>query len=338
MQYELRTQVIEPPRKTFTHLVARYGDRPASRYEEGTIDIQAEGELPLPAAVGPRPRDLRRDLQRLPAHRPLLVHRPAAVLLRPLRHLPGRDGGQSVASTLDYLESHGLLARLPEAWSARHGRAPRAAAALRVGRADGVLRHRPLRVRHDDHPVRRLCRLRPDRQRPGASAGSASRSAGAPPPCSETPRPGWVEDAALQGLRRLMEELFLEKDWGRGLIRLDVTDRLLYGAVLHPPRRRGHRRRRAGSYSLVRPAPLLLVHGPAEVGRRPLQGLGRRPRDRGRQQGAARRHHGPGARAGPGRPATGRRPRRGARRHRGVRASLEATATTLRDAVAALTA
>ena len=30
MQYELRTQVIEPPRKTFTHLVRRYGDRPAA--------------------------------------------------------------------------------------------------------------------------------------------------------------------------------------------------------------------------------------------------------------------------------------------------------------------
>ena len=42
MQYELRTQVIEPPRKTFDHLVRRYGDRPASRYEEGTIDIQAK--------------------------------------------------------------------------------------------------------------------------------------------------------------------------------------------------------------------------------------------------------------------------------------------------------
>jgi len=31
MQYELRTQVIEPKRKTFDNLVARYGDRPASR-------------------------------------------------------------------------------------------------------------------------------------------------------------------------------------------------------------------------------------------------------------------------------------------------------------------
>ena len=41
MQYELKTQVIEPQRKTFTHLIERFGDRPASRYEEGTIDLQA---------------------------------------------------------------------------------------------------------------------------------------------------------------------------------------------------------------------------------------------------------------------------------------------------------
>lgn len=40
MQFELRTQVIEPKRKTFTNLVERFGDRPASRYEEGSIDIQ----------------------------------------------------------------------------------------------------------------------------------------------------------------------------------------------------------------------------------------------------------------------------------------------------------
>lgn len=40
MQIELRTQVIEPRRKTFQYLIDRYGDRPASRYEEGSVDIQ----------------------------------------------------------------------------------------------------------------------------------------------------------------------------------------------------------------------------------------------------------------------------------------------------------
>ena len=38
MQYELKTQVIEPQRQTFTHIAKRYGDKPASRYLEGSID------------------------------------------------------------------------------------------------------------------------------------------------------------------------------------------------------------------------------------------------------------------------------------------------------------
>jgi phenol hydroxylase P1 protein len=41
VQYELRTKVIEQRRRTFTNLIERYGDRPASRYQEGTIDLQA---------------------------------------------------------------------------------------------------------------------------------------------------------------------------------------------------------------------------------------------------------------------------------------------------------
>ncbi len=41
MQIELRTQVIEPQRKTFQHIIDRYGDRPSTRYEEGTIDLQS---------------------------------------------------------------------------------------------------------------------------------------------------------------------------------------------------------------------------------------------------------------------------------------------------------
>ena len=34
MQYELKTQVIEPTRHTFDHIAARYGDRPATRYQD----------------------------------------------------------------------------------------------------------------------------------------------------------------------------------------------------------------------------------------------------------------------------------------------------------------
>lgn len=41
MSYDLSPQVIEPRRKAFDYLVERFGDREASRYEEGTLNVQS---------------------------------------------------------------------------------------------------------------------------------------------------------------------------------------------------------------------------------------------------------------------------------------------------------
>lgn len=40
MQIDLRTVTIKPLRHTFDHIARRFGDKPASRYQEGTYDIQ----------------------------------------------------------------------------------------------------------------------------------------------------------------------------------------------------------------------------------------------------------------------------------------------------------
>lgn len=45
MQIDLRTVSIQPLRNTFDHLVRRFGDKPASRYQEGSYDIQAAENL-----------------------------------------------------------------------------------------------------------------------------------------------------------------------------------------------------------------------------------------------------------------------------------------------------
>jgi len=45
MQIDLRTVTIEPQRQAYDHLVRRFGDKPASRYQEGSYDIQAEENL-----------------------------------------------------------------------------------------------------------------------------------------------------------------------------------------------------------------------------------------------------------------------------------------------------
>lgn len=45
MQIDLRTVTIEPQRQAFDHLIRRFGDKPASRYQEGSYDIQAAENL-----------------------------------------------------------------------------------------------------------------------------------------------------------------------------------------------------------------------------------------------------------------------------------------------------
>ncbi len=40
MQIDLRTVAIKPVRQTFDHIARRFGDKPASRYQEGSYDIQ----------------------------------------------------------------------------------------------------------------------------------------------------------------------------------------------------------------------------------------------------------------------------------------------------------
>ena len=45
MQIDLRTVSIQPLRTTFDHLARRFGDKPASRYQEGSYDIQAAEHL-----------------------------------------------------------------------------------------------------------------------------------------------------------------------------------------------------------------------------------------------------------------------------------------------------
>jgi phenol/toluene 2-monooxygenase (NADH) P1/A1 len=45
MQIDLRTVSIQPQRNTFDHLARRFGDKAASRYQEGSYDIQAAENL-----------------------------------------------------------------------------------------------------------------------------------------------------------------------------------------------------------------------------------------------------------------------------------------------------
>lgn len=42
MTVEIRVQSVKPLRQTFGHIARRFGDKPATRYQEGTYDLQSE--------------------------------------------------------------------------------------------------------------------------------------------------------------------------------------------------------------------------------------------------------------------------------------------------------
>ncbi len=248
MQFELRTQVIEPPRRTFSHLVERYGDRPASRYEEGTIDLQPTANFHYRPLWAPDKEIYDPAYSAFRLEDPYSFTDPRQFYYAP--YVTSRsDMHEAFGSTLSYLEKRGLLDRLPEAWSTllqdlvlplRHYEA-----AAQMNSANGC------RFGYGTTVTQCLSYAAFDRignaqilSRAGISFGGGTAEP------LEVAKRAWLEDAALQPLRKLTEEMLVEKDWAVGFITLDLTDQLLYG-MLYGTLDEAALMGGAGSYSLL---------------------------------------------------------------------------------------
>lgn len=226
MQYELRTQVIEPQRKTFDHLVARYGDRPASRYEEGTIDIQAKENFHFRPLWNPSVEIYDEAFSVLRLTDPYSFTDPRQFYYAP--YVTSRAAmSEAFGATLGYIESRGLLDRLPQGWRTlmaelvlplRHyesGAQLVSTAAARFGFGTSITQCAAYAAFDRIGNAQLVSRL--GIAMDGGTAGLL-----------EDAKVLWVEDEALQGLRRLVEETIVEQDWALALVALDVTDTLLY--------------------------------------------------------------------------------------------------------------
>lgn len=226
MQYELRTQVIEPQRKTFDHLVARYGDRPASRYEEGSIDIQAKENFHYRPLWDPSHELYDEDFSVLRLTDPYSFTDPRQFYYAP--YVTSRAAmSDAFGATLTYLESRGLLERLPERWGdllaqlvipLRHyesGAQLISTAAARFGFGTTVTQCAAYAAFDRIGNAQLISRL--GIALDGGTAGLL-----------EDAKASWLEDAALQGLRKHVEQTIVQKDWALSLVALDVTDQLLY--------------------------------------------------------------------------------------------------------------
>ena len=226
MQYELRTQVIEPQLKTFDHLVARYGDRPASRYEEGSIDIQAKENFHYRPLWDPGHDLYDEDFSVLRLTDPYSFTDPRQFYYAP--YVTSRAAmSDAFGATLTYLESRGLLERLPDRWRdllaqlvipLRHyesGAQLISTAAARFGFGTTITQCAAYAAFDRIGNAQLISRL--GIALDGGTAGLL-----------EDAKTSWLEDAALQGLRKHVEQTIVEKDWALSLVALDVTDQLLY--------------------------------------------------------------------------------------------------------------
>lgn len=229
MQYELRTQVVEPKRKTFQHLIDRYGDRPASRYEEGSIGVQPTENFHYRPLWAPTHEIYDETWSTLRLSDPDAYTDPRQYYYAPYvtarAHLH-----EAFAATLDYLVSRDLLKRLPEGWQK-------------------VLAEVVIPLRHYESGAQMIstygcrfaygttveqCLSYASFDRVG-NAQMLSRVGIALDDGSDSllvdAKATWTDAASMQPLRRLTEELLVEADWAVSTIGVDLVDQLLYGLL-----------------------------------------------------------------------------------------------------------
>lgn len=226
MQFELRQQVIEPVRQTFTPLVKRYGDRPATRYEEGSVGIQSTEHFHYRPLWDPEHDIYDPDYTALKLSDPDAYTDPRQFYYTP--YVVNRATlHEGFGRNLSYVVDRGLLTKMPQPWQdlvaktvlpLRYYESGAQLINVEGGRfAYGTTIEQVFTYASFDRigNAQILSRI-------GIALGENSDAVLA------TTKPAWLDDPNLQGLRRLIEELLVERDWALSNFGLDLCDRMIF--------------------------------------------------------------------------------------------------------------
>lgn len=226
MQYELRYQVIEPKRQTYQNVIDRFGDQPATRYQEATLDVEPRENFHYrPTWVQDRELyDERFSALRLTD--PYSYADPRAYYYTP--YVTNRAAHHDAfGKTLAYLEQRDLLVRMPEGWRAlvadvvvplRHYESGAQLISVTGARfAYGTSLEQCCTFAAFDRigNAQMLSRI-------GLAAGTGTAEV------LQSAKQQWLDAEHLQPLRRLVEEAMVVDDWAEGLLVVDHVDALLY--------------------------------------------------------------------------------------------------------------
>ncbi|AJR23853.1 MULTISPECIES: phenol hydroxylase [Sphingobium] len=229
MQMDLRTVTIAPQRQTYGH-VARHigGDKPASRYQEGTIGLQTTGNQHYRPLWDPAHDYFDESRTKLKmadwyAFRdPRQYYYGSYVLARARQQ-------EAAEAAFDFVETRGLADALPDdiralaldlilplrhvAWGASMNNDFIAAYGYGTGITQPALYYAMDQLGIAQFDTRLGLLL-------------------AEPEALDAAKEAWLHDVRWQSLRRLVEDLFVEQDWFELFVAQDlVLDGLLYPLV-----------------------------------------------------------------------------------------------------------
>jgi phenol/toluene 2-monooxygenase (NADH) P1/A1 len=226
VQYELRYRVIEPKRNTFQNIIDRFGDQPASRYLEGTLDVQPRENFHYRPtwAAGRELYDPRFTALRLTDS--YTFTDPRQYYYTP--YVTQRSGlHDEFGKTLTYLQDRDLLTRLPESWYAvltavvvplRHYESAAQLVSVAGARfADGTSIEQACSFAAFDRIGNAQMLSRVGIELDGGNSGVL-----------DSAKQNWLDAEHLQPLRRLAEEIMVAADWAEGLLAIDLVDSLIY--------------------------------------------------------------------------------------------------------------
>ncbi|GEL18832.1 phenol 2-monooxygenase [Pseudonocardia asaccharolytica] len=226
MGYELRTNVVEPVRNGFSYLTERFGDRPATRYQEASFNVQPMENFQY------RPTwDADHELYD-PNYSALKLTDPYGYTdPRQYYYTPyvanAADRHESFAQTLKYIEDRRLLDKLPENW---HTVLTGFVLPLRhYEQGAQLISTNASRFGYGTTVTQAACFASFDRigNAQLLSLIGLALASGAADTLTDAKK-NWLYAPHLQGLRRMVEELLVEPDWAAGLIGLDLLDEQLY--------------------------------------------------------------------------------------------------------------
>lgn len=229
MQMDLRTVTIEPKRRTFAHVAARIGaDKLASRYQEGTFDLQTEANQHYRPLWDPAH-------EYFDATRTALTMSDWYAFRDPRQYYYGsyviaRARQQEAAeAAFAFVESRGLAPSTP-------GPLTDATLALllplRHVAWGGSMNNDAIAAYGYGAAITQAALYAAMDQLGIAQFITRIALTFAGPEALDTARNAWLTSECWQPLRRLVEDLFVEKDWFQVFVAQDlVLDGLLYPMV-----------------------------------------------------------------------------------------------------------